>query len=320
MLPPTILDCDPGLDDVMAILLAARTLNLVGITVTHGNAPLSATIRNARQIVELAALTDIPVVAGMARPLLRTPYYALDVHGEGGLGGVSLPEPEVALHALHAVDFIIAQSHQAPGLQLVPTGPLTNIAVALQKDPSLPERVSQICLMGGSTGIGNTTASAEFNIYADPEAAHIVFTSGIPIKMVGLNVTRQVLATHERRAQVRALGSRTAAVAADLLDFFGAKVQQLFGLPGGAMHDPLAVATLVDPEIVSFQPMHVAIELRGEHTYGMTICDMRPAPTGDLGTIGASVQQRLPPNAQVAVAVNPERFWELFLQTLATYE
>jgi len=314
----TILDCDPGLDDVMAILLAARTLDLVGITVTHGNAPLSATLRNTRQILEFANLTHIPIAAGMARPLLRSPQSALEIHGQAGLGGVVLPEPSIALHELHAVDFIIAQSHRTPGLQLVPTGPLTNIATALLKDPSLPQRLSQICLMGGSTGAGNTTPSAEFNIYADPEAAQIVFTSGIPIKMVGLNVTRQVPAMAERRAQVRAIGNQTAILAADLLDFFSLQVQRIFGLPGGAMHDPLAVAVLLDPELVQFQPMHVAIELRGEHTYGMTVCDQRPIASVELDA-DASVRRSIPPNAQVAIAVNTERFWELFLNVLATY-
>jgi purine nucleosidase len=319
MAPATILDCDPGLDDVMAILLAARTLNLVGITVTHGNVPLAATLRNTLQIVELAGLADIPVAAGMDRPLVRAPQYAPEIHGEQGLGGVELPPPAVAPHRLHAVDFIIAESQRSPGLQLVPTGPLTNVAVALLRDPSLPTRISQICLMGGSTGAGNTTAGAEFNIYADPEAAQIVFSSGVPIKMVGLNVTRQVMATAERRAQMRVVGGRVAHVAADLLDYFGARIQQLYGLPGGSMHDPLAVAALVAPDVVAFQPMHVAVELRGEHTYGMTLCDQRPVLLDDLGALEGSVPRRSPPNAEVAIGVWPERFWELFLGALATY-
>jgi inosine-uridine nucleoside N-ribohydrolase len=313
---PTIIDCDPGLDDVMAILLGARTLDLVGITVVHGNAPLAATLRNARQVLELAGLEHIPLAAGMDRPLVRMPHHALEIHGERGLGGPLLPEPRLAVHEQHAVDFIIAQSHRVSGLHLVPVGPLTNIAAALLRDPTLPERIAQICLMGGSISGGNSTAAAEFNIYADPEAAHIVFTSGIPIKMVGLNVTRQVPATPDRRAQVRALGSRTALAAAEMLDFFSLQVQRIFGLPGGAMHDPLAVAALLDPRIATFQPMHVAVELRGEHTYGMTVCDGRAVRPG-----GAEAGNRrvFPPNAEVAVAVEPELFWDLFLGVLASY-
>lgn len=315
---PAILDCDPGLDDVMAILLAARTLDLIGITVVHGNAPLAATERNARQIVELAGLTHIPVVPGMDRPLLRAPHHALEIHGERGLGGHTLPEPTVAPHPQHAVDFIIEQSHRVPDLHLVPVGPLTNIAAALLKDPTLPSRVAQICLMGGSTSFGNSTAAAEFNIYADPEAAHIVFTSGIPIKMVGLNVTRQVPATPDRRAAVRAAGGRTASVAADLLDFFSDQVRSIFGLPGGAMHDPLAVLVLTDPEVVRFQKMHVAVELRGEHTYGMTVCDVRGVQHGEDG-LEIGVRRGATPNAEVAVEVEPERFWTRFLDVLRTY-
>jgi purine nucleosidase len=317
-MPPIILDCDPGLDDVMAIVLAAKTLDIAGITVTHGNAPLSATLRNTRQILEYTGLTHIPIVAGMDRPMIRAPHYALEIHGDGGLGGITLPEPTVPVHALHAADFIIAQSHQTPGLQLVPTGPLSNIAVALLKDPTLPQRISQICLMGGSTGVGNTTPVAEFNIYADPEAAQIVFASGIPIKMVGLNVTRQVPATPDRREHVRAVGNRTAILAADLIDFFSAQVKKIYSLPGGAMHDPLAVAVLLDPEVVRFQPMHVAVELRGEHTYGMTICDQRPSGNVKRDET-ASVNRRMPPNAEVAVDVQPDRFWKLFLDVLAQY-
>jgi inosine-uridine nucleoside N-ribohydrolase len=316
---PIILDCDPGHDDVMAILLAARTLDVRGITVTHGNAPLAATIRNTRQVVELAGLAGIPIAAGMARPLLREAHYAPEIHGKSGLDGPELPQPTVPLHDQHAVDFIIEQSHRVPGLHLVPTGPLTNIAAALRKDPTLPERVTRICLMGGSTTTGNTTPAAEFNIHCDAEAAHIVFTSGIPITMVGLNVTRQVPATLERRAQVRAIGSRTAVAAADMLDFFSAQVRRIFGLPGGAMHDPLAVAALAAPEVLTLQPMHVAVELRGEHTYGMTVCDARRITAADLGGSDASVSLSPAPNADVAVAVNPDMFWDLFLDVLRTY-
>jgi inosine-uridine nucleoside N-ribohydrolase len=315
---PAIIDCDPGQDDVMAILLGARLLDLRGITVTHGNAPLAATAENARKTVTFAGLTHIPVAAGMDRPLLRAPQYALEIHGQSGLDGPELPQPAAPLHPQHAVDFIIEQSHLVPGLHLVPVGPLTNIAAALLRDPTLRERIARICLMGGSTAVGNTTPAAEFNIYADPEAAHVVFTSGIPITMVGLNVTRQVPATPERRAQVRALGTRTAGLAADLLDFFSERVRRIFGLPGGAMHDPLAVAALAAPDVVTLQPMHVAVELRGEHTYGMTVCDARAVRGAELEE-GSSVRRGAPPNADVAVAVNPDRFWELFLGALAQY-
>src|SRR3954447_21882115 len=271
MTTPVIIDCDPGHDDVMAILLGARTLDLRGITTVHGNASLEHTTRNARQTVEFAELTHIPIAAGLSRPLVRQPRYAPEVHGKTGLDGPTLLPPTVPLHQQHAVDFILEQSHAIPDLHLVPVGPLTNIATALSRDPTLTTRVKQISLMGGSLTFGNATPAAEFNIWCDPEAAHVVFTSGIPIKMIGLNVTRQVPATPERREQIRGIRNRAGVVGADMLDFYSGQLFKLFGLAGGSMHDPLAVAALVEPDILTFEPMHVAIKLKGTHTYGMTL-------------------------------------------------
>lgn len=316
---PAIIDCDPGHDDAMAILLGARVLNLQGITTVHGNVSLAQTTRNARKIVELADLTGIPIAAGMDRPLVRKAVHAPEVHGETGLDGPSLPDPSVPLAEAHAVDFINETSKSVSGLYLVPIGPLTNVAVALHRDPGLAGRLAGISLMGGSVTFGNSTATAEFNIWCDPEAAHIVFTSGVPIKMVGLNVTRQVNATPEYRAKIRALGNRTGTVVADLLDFYSERLRSLFGLEGGSMHDPLAVAALVDPDILTFEPMHVAVELRGEHTYGMTVCDYRHLRADNLAAGAEGVSRGEPPNAEVAVGVRPERFWELFLDVLRTY-
>jgi inosine-uridine nucleoside N-ribohydrolase len=318
MKPSAIIDCDPGHDDVMAILLGARVLDLRGITTVFGNASLAQTTRNARQTVEFAELTDIPIAMGLAQPLVRDIRHAPEVHGESGLDGPRLEPPSVALAEEHATDFIIGQSASVPDLHLVPIGPLTNIATALHRDPTLPERVKQISLMGGSLTFGNSTPAAEFNIWCDPEAAHVVFSSGIPIKMVGLNVTRQVAATPERRAQIRKIGNRASGIVADMLDFYSERLRALFGLAGGSMHDPLAVAALVDPEILRFEPMHVAVELRGTHTYGMTVCDARHLGTDDAMPAGG-VHRGEPPNAEVAVGVNADRFWELFLDVLATY-
>jgi inosine-uridine nucleoside N-ribohydrolase len=317
MQPTAIIDCDPGHDDVMAILLGGRTLDLRGITTVHGNASLEQTTRNARQTVEFAQLTSIPIAAGLSRPLVRQPRYAPEVHGKSGLDGPTLLPPTVPLHPQHAVDFILEQSHAIPDLHLVPVGPLTNIATALTRDPTLPTRVKQISLMGGSLTFGNATPAAEFNILCDPEAAHVVFTSGIPIKMIGLNVTHQVLATPEYRARIRAIGRTTTTHVANMLDFYSRGESTKTGLSGGAMHDPLAVAALIDPDILTFEPMHVAIELMGTHTAGMTLCDGR-----HLGPDFRTLKQRTrgeAPNAEVAVAVNGDRFWELFLDILATY-
>ncbi len=319
MKPTAIIDGDPGHDDVMAILLGARVLDLIGITTVHGNASLEQTTRNARQTVEFAGLTEIPVAAGMARPFVRDVHYAPDVHGETGLDGPTLQLPTVPLAGQHAVDFIIERSHAVKDLCLVPVGPLTNIGAALIRDPSLATRVKQISLMGGSLTFGNSTPAAEFNIWCDPEAAHVVFTSGIPIKMLGLNVTRQVAATPERRAQIRKMGSKTSVIVADMLDFYSGRLAALFGLSGGSMHDPLAVAALVDPEVVTFEPMHVGIELRGELTYGMTLCDARHLRPDVTAVENVGIRRGAAPNAEVGIAVKPERFWDLFLSVLETY-
>jgi inosine-uridine nucleoside N-ribohydrolase len=317
MQPPIIIDCDPGHDDVMAILLGGRALDLRGITTVHGNASLEQTTRNARQTIEFADLTHIPVAAGLARPLVRQPRYAPEVHGKTGLDGPTLSPPTVPLHPQHAIDFLLEQSHAIPDLHLVPIGPLTNIATALSRDPTLPTRIKQISLMGGSLTFGNATPAAEFNILCDPEAAQVVFTSGIPIKMIGLNVTHQVLATPDYRARIRTIGRTTTTHVADMLDFYSGGETAKTGLSGGAMHDPLAIAALVDPDILTFEPMHVAIELTGTHTAGMTLCDGR-----HLGPDFRTLKRRTrgeAPNAEVAVAVNADRFWELFLDILATY-
>lgn len=312
-----IIDCDPGHDDVMAILLAGRTMNLCGITTVHGNASLENTTYNARQVVEFADLTSVPVAKGNARPLVRNPQYAPAVHGETGLDGPTMPPPTVSLHPRNGVDFILESSHTIPDLHLLPVGPLTNIAAALNLDPTLPQRVKQISLMGGSLTWGNITPAAEFNIYCDPEAAHVVFTSGIPIKMIGLNATHQVLARPEYRRRVRSIGSTTSTHVADMLDFYSRGESGGTGLEGGAMHDPLAVAALIDPEILTFEPMHVAVEYTGSHTAGMTLCDGRHL-SADFRA--AKPRRRgAPPNAEVAILANEKRFWELFLDILATY-
>lgn len=301
----------------MAILLAGRTLDLRGITTVHGNTSLVNTTTNARKVVEFSGLTDVPIAAGLGRPLVRPIHDGAHVHGKTGLDGPNLPPPTVALHPQHAIDFLIDQSHALPELHLLPIGPLTNIATVLNQDPTFAARVKQISLMGGSLTFGNSTPAAEFNIWCDPEAAHVVFSSGIPIKMVGINVTHQVLALPEHRAKIRAMGSATGTHVADMLDFYSAAETRYTGLAGGSMHDPLAVAALIDPEILTFEPMHVVVELTGTHTAGMTLCDGR-----HLGPDLLPLKHRgrgQPPNAEVAVAVNVKRFWELFLDILATY-
>ena len=316
---PAILDCDTGHDDAMAILLAARTLDLRGVTTVHGNATVELTTTNTCKVLELAGLAHVPVAVGAAQSLKRRISHAPGVHGVTGMDGPDLPPPSIQPVAEPALDFIARTAAEVEGLHLVATGPLTNLAAALQAGgEELAARIAGISLMGGSTAQGNASAVAEFNIWADPEAADLVFRSGIPIKMVGLNVTRKVPATPEHRHRIHALGTRTAVAVAELLDFFSKQLERRYGLPGASMHDPLAVSALTDSRVLRFESMQVDIELTGEHTYGMTVCDYRHLSPESAGM----TRRRDPlgrPNAEVAIAVDPERFWERFVEVLATY-
>jgi pyrimidine-specific ribonucleoside hydrolase len=309
-----ILDVDPGHDDAMAILLAARHLKVLGITTVHGNGTIDKTTVNALKILEVADLTHIPVAKGMSLPLINELHTGAMIHGETALDGIDLPEPTTPLDPRHAVDFIVETVRTQEGVSLVPTGPLTNVGAALRQASDIAERIQEISLMGGSVGGGNATAAAEANIFHDPEAAHIVFSSGVPIKMSGLNITRQASATAERRERMRALGNRTGEVSAAWLDFYAGRLEYLHKLDGASLHDAVAVAWLIDPTLVEFKMMHVAVELKGDYTRGMTVCDQRHRID-----VGEGVRRRLPPNVEVGMELDVERFFELLLDTLATY-
>jgi inosine-uridine nucleoside N-ribohydrolase len=283
---PVVLDCDPGHDDAIAIVVAARHTELVGITTVAGNAPLELTTRNALVIRDLLGI-DVPVHRGAPRPLLAPPRHAGYVHGVSGLDGADLPEPSRPEDGDDAVDYLVETCRRREGTWIVATGPLTNVALALRRAPDLADRVGGISLMGGGT-LGNRTAVAEFNVWADPEAAAIVFGYGGPLVMCGLDVTHQVQATPERIQAIRALPGRLAAALADLLAFFSAGyVRRHEDMAGAAVHDPCAVLVLTHPELFSRHGAHVAVETAGEHTRGMTVIDRRtlverPAPTCDV--------------------------------------
>lgn len=313
-----VLDCDPGHDDMLAILLAAKHLEVVTITTVHGNQSLDRTTANALKIVELGGLQHIPVSRGLARPLLGEAVYAPEVHGESGLDGVTLPDPTATIADVDAVQAIIELSRRYDDLVVVPTGPLTNVAAALIVDPGLAGRISEISLMGGSLTFGNSTPAAEFNIWADPEAADIVFTSGIPIRMFGLNVTRLASATATRIERIRAVDTHVTRTVADLLDFYRESLHRVYGLAGASLHDPLAVATLIRPELFELRPMHVGIELTGTRTRGMTVCDYRHATAGPLQGKDA-VRRGEAANAQVAVEIDVDGFFDLLTETLGQY-
>jgi len=305
---PVVLDCDPGHDDALAILLAASApaLELVAITTVAGNQSLDKTTLNARRVCSVAGIEGVPVAAGCDRPLVRERIAAPEIHGESGLDGPAFAAPTVPLDPRHGVDVIIEASQTHPGVVLVATGPLTNVATALSRDPDLGKRLERIVLMGGAIGLGNVTPAAEFNIGADAEAARAVFESGIPITMVPLETTHRALATDDVITRIAALDFPLARICVELLGFFADTSRRVFGFEAPAVHDPCAVAWLLDPTIVPTKPMRVDIETRAEFSYGRTVCDV-------YGITGRE------PNAEVGVGLDEGRFWDLMIGAIASY-
>jgi len=305
---PIILDCDPGHDDALAILLAAAdpSLDLVAITTVAGNQSLDKTTLNARRVCTVAGIRDVPIAAGCDRPLVRSRIAAPEIHGESGLDGPAFGAPTAPLDARHAVDLIIEASHERPDLILVPTGPLTNVATALARDPGLGQRLRRIVLMGGAMGLGNVTPAAEFNIAADPEAARAVFESGVPITMVPLETTHRALATPEVIGRIAALDFPLAHMCVELLGFFAETYLRVFGFAAPAVHDPCAVAWVIDETIVPTQRMRVDIETDAEFSYGRTVCDV-------YGVTGREA------NAEVGTSLEVDRFWTLLIEAVASY-
>ena len=301
-----ILDCDPGHDDALALLLAhgSPEIELLAVTTVVGNQTLEKVTRNALAVARVAAIEDVPFAAGCARPLIGDVVTAT-VHGESGLDGPVLPEPVLALDRRHAVDLIIdvVLAHEPGTVTLVPTAGLTNIALAVRKEPRLAELVREVVLMGGAVSGGNMTAVAEFNIWIDPEAAHIVLGERWPVTMVGLDVTHQALATPDVVARIAALGTRPAAFVVELLDFFRAAYLRDMGFPHPPVHDPCAVARVIDPSVLATRYAPLGVELAGSLTRGTTVADLRgPAPQGC--------------RTQVAVGLDRDRFWDLLVDAL----
>jgi purine nucleosidase len=273
-----IIDTDPGQDDAVAILvaLASPELEVLGITAVAGNVPLSLTEKNARKICELAGRPEIKVFAGAMHPMLRQLVTAENVHGKTGLNGPDLPEPTMPLQKQHAVDFILEtlMREEAGSVTLCPLGPLTNIALALEREPKIAPRIREIVLMGGGFFEGgNVTPAAEFNIYVDPHAADVVLKSGIPIVMVPLDCTHKALTTAKRVAAFRGLGSRPGIATAEMLEFFERFDESKYGTDGGPLHDPCVIAYLLKPELFSGRHINISVEIASELTMGMTVAD-----------------------------------------------
>jgi inosine-uridine nucleoside N-ribohydrolase len=301
--PAVILDCDPGHDDFFAILLAQRFTELRGITTVAGNTSIQNATRNACIAADVCGFTG-PIVAGSAGPLVGQPRYAEHIHGASGLAGPALPETSRLATEGDATSFLLAES--GPDTWIVATGPLTNVALAMRRDPGLAGRVAGISIMGGSTSFGNVTPTAEFNIWHDPEAASIVFSSGAAIRMLGLNVTHTVLVDRAYTDRIAALGSAAARFSSQLIGAYMNSYDQISSKPGTApLHDPCALLAVSHPDLFGFASAHVGVELAGTLTRGTTVVDQR-----ELADTG-------PVNAQVAVTADGPQVRELLYETIS---
>jgi len=302
-----ILDCDPGHDDAIAILLAHGNpdIDLLAVTTVVGNQTLEKVTRNALAVAEIAGIVGVPFAAGCPRPLVRTIEVAADIHGESGMDGPVLPASSRELDGRHAVDLIIdtIMASEPGEITLVPTGGLTNIALAARKEPRIVPRVREVVLMGGGFHVGNWSATAEFNIIIDPEAAHIVFNESWPLTMVGLDLTHQALATPEVRARIEAIDTTPARFVGELLDFFATTYLEAQGFVHPPVHDPCAVAYVIDPSVMTVRKTPLDVELTGTLTLGMTVADFRSPAPDDCTT-------------QVAIDLDTEKFWALIEDAL----
>ncbi|WOE67837.1 pyrimidine-specific ribonucleoside hydrolase RihA [Aeromonas allosaccharophila] len=310
MAQPVILDCDPGHDDAIALILALASpeLKVLAVTTSAGNQTPDKTLNNALRILTLLGRDDIPVAAGAPKPLARELIIADNVHGESGLDGPKLPDPAFAPQAMTGIELMAKCLRESPEpVTLVPTGPLTNIALLLAAHPELKPKIARIVLMGGAAGAGNWTPAAEFNIYVDPEAADMVFKSGIPITMCGLDVTHEAQVMDEDIERVRAIINPVAQCVAGLLDFFMIYHRDpKWGFAGAPLHDPCTIAWLLNPALFHGVECRVDIETRGEHTVGMTVVDR-------YGLSGK------PANALVLLGLDRAGFIDLLVERLRAF-
>jgi inosine-uridine nucleoside N-ribohydrolase len=305
---PILIDCDPGHDDAVALLLALASpeVELMGVTTVSGNQTLEKTTTNALRVLELVGRDDIPVAAGADRPLKRDLFVAAYVHGESGLEGPDLPPARGRPVSDDAPEFIAERVSASPDpVTLIPTGPLTNVAGFLERHESVARKLERIVLMGGAIAEGNVTPAAEFNIWADPEAAATVFRSGVDVTMIGLDVTHKALMTPAHGERLREAG-RTGTFVAELLEFYSRFHREVYGFPGSPIHDAVAVAHVLAPGLVETKRRNVEIELESELCRGRTVVDLWRRTERE-------------PNAHVAVDIDSERFLELLLERLSTF-
>lgn len=311
-----LIDCDPGHDDLVAILFAARHMDLVGVTTVFGNNTLANTTRNGLIALELGGI-NVPLAAGAAVPLVQAPIGIAVGHGKGGLDGHEFEEPKRRAIDQHAVDFIIETARQFQGeLILAVIGPATNVAMAIKREPRLRQWLAEITIMGGSTLQGTYSPVVTLNTGADPEASAIVFESGIPIRMVGYNITRQVGFDLDDIARLRQSGGPVCAAVADLVAFYRERQREIYELTIAPMHDVCAIIPYLRPDLIEYLETSVQVELNGTYTRGMTVCDLRHP----RGSGMPHLRNRTPPNARVAIAAKGRELIDLVIETLLSYD
>lgn len=302
-----ILDCDPGHDDAVAILLAGsnKDFNLLGISVVAGNQTIEKTARNALNVATYLGI-DVPVAIGCKFPMVRERVICAAIHGESGLDGFDFPKYDKAFDKRHGVQLIIDSVMNNEDVTIIATGPLTNVAMALKMEPRLKDRVKEIVIMGGSVDNGNTSPAAEFNIMCDPEAAHVVFSSGIKVKMVGLNVTRKVLVTEEVIKRMEKIKNKASDMFVKLMRVFNENQRKTFGVVAGPLHDPATVASLTDESLIKYQHMNVVIDISHGPSYGRTNCDVFD-------------YLHAPHNAYVAMDIDVNKYWDIIEEGIRNY-
>lgn len=304
-----ILDCDPGHDDAIAILLAGQKkfFNLLGITTISGNQTIEKTTRNALNLVNFFQL-DVPVAMGCSEPLVREKQICEAIHGKTGLDGYEFEPHNKVAEDIHAYELIIKLTSQNEHVTIVATGPITNVALALKAKPEIKKHIDEIIFMGGSIDNGNVSPAAEFNVLCDPEATHIVLESGVPTKMVGLNVTRKVLCSKEVVIRMAAIQNRTSDLFVKLMEVFNANQAKTFSnFVGGPLHDPVTIASLIDDKLVTYKYLNVSIDLTHGPSYGRTNVDVYD-------------YLKLPHNCDVAVDINVKRFWDILEEGIRSYK
>ncbi len=304
-----ILDCDPGHDDAIAILLAGKhpEIELLGITIECGNQTLVKTGHNALNLIQYLEI-DVPVCLGSPEPIIKEVDICPAIHGESGLDGFDFPPLSIKFDSRHAVTYMIETiMNSKEKITVVTTGPMTNLALAMKIEPRIKDNIEEVVLMGGSLTNGNVTPAAEFNIQCDPEAAYIVFTSGCIVKMFGLDVTRQVLVLPKIVSRMKQINNKASILFTKLMSFFNESQKRVFGFEGGPLHDPVTIAYLIDPTVVTMKHVHCDIDISHATSYGRTNCDIFD-------------YLKLPKNVYVATAIDVNKYWDIVEAGIKQYD